>query len=63
MLIKVLWIYLGVWICFVIGIFQGSEYASDTQLSEYAYKLLNNALIRLNMAEAEPKIKITVQAK
>ena len=47
----------------MIGIFQGSEYASDTQLSEYAYKLLNNDLIRLNMAEAEPKIKITVQAK
>ena len=27
----VLWIYLGVCICFVIGIQQGSEYAWDTQ--------------------------------
>ena len=32
----VLWIYLGAWISFVIGIWQGSEYAKDTQSSEYA---------------------------
>ena len=33
----VLWRYLGVCICFVIRICQGSEYASDTQGSEYAW--------------------------
>ena len=31
----VLWIYLGFWICFVIGIYKGSEYARDIQSSEY----------------------------
>ena len=31
----VLWIYLEVWICFVIRIYQGSEYARDTQGFEY----------------------------
>ena len=33
----ILWIYLGVCICFVIRIYQGFEYASDTQGSEYAW--------------------------
>ena len=33
----VLWIYLGVCMCFVIKICQGSKYASDTQGSEYAW--------------------------
>ena len=30
MLNMVLWIYLGVWICFVIGTCQGFEYTRDT---------------------------------
>ena len=45
----VLWIYLGGWICFVIGICQGSEYAGDTQGSECVSMLLNIILICLNM--------------
>ena len=45
----------------MIGICQGSEYTRDTQGSEYACMLLNNARICLNMSEAEPKI--IVQAK
>ena len=57
----VLWIYLGVWICFVIEKYQGSEYTKDAQGSEYACLLLNNARIFLNMPE--PETKITVQVK
>ena len=45
----------------MIGIFQGSEYARDTQSSKYVSMLLNNAQVYLNMPETEPKI--TVQAK
>ena len=45
----------------MIGISQGSEYTKDTQGSEYASMLLNNARICLNMLEAEPRI--TVQVK
>ena len=45
----------------MIGIFQGSEYTRDTQGSEYACMVLNNARICLNMPEAEPKM--TAQAK
>ena len=45
----------------MVEICQGSEYASDTQGSEYAFMLLNNARICLNMPEAEPKVP--VQAK
>ena len=33
----VLWIHLGVWICFVIRICQGSEYARDTEGTKYAW--------------------------
>ena len=33
----VLWIYLGVCICFVIRMYQGSEYASDNQGSGNAW--------------------------
>ena len=40
---------------------QDSEYTIDTQGSEYACIILNNAQIFLNMSEAEPKI--TVQTK
>ena len=40
---------------------QDSEYTIDTQGSEYAFIILNNAQIFLNMSEAEPKI--TVQTK
>ena len=56
----VLWIYLWVWICFVIRICQGSEYARDTEGTKYAW-VLNNSQTCLNMPETEPKI--TVQAK
>ena len=45
----------------MVGICQGSEYASDTQRSEYACMLLYIARICLNMPEAEPKV--TVQVK
>ena len=45
----------------MIGIFQGSEYARDTQSSKYASMLLNNGQVYLNMLETEPKI--TLQAK
>ena len=34
----VLWIYLGVWMCFGIRICQGSGYARDTQGSEYVWE-------------------------
>ena len=33
----VLWIYLGVWVCFVIRICHGSEFAKNAQDSEYAW--------------------------
>ena len=45
----------------MIVIFQGSEYTRDTQGSEYACMVLNNARRCLNMPEAEPKM--TAQAK
>ena len=33
----ILWIYDGVWICFLIEVCQGSEYTRDTQGSEYVW--------------------------
>ena len=47
----VLWKNFGICICFLIRICQSSEYASDTQGSEYAR-------LCLNMPEAEPKITV-----
>ena len=58
----ILWIHLGVWICFVIGICQGFEYTKDVQVSEYAWVYSwKNARICLNMPGTEPEI--SVQAK
>ena len=53
MLSMVLWINLGVWICFLIEICQGSGFVSDTQVSKL--------WICLNMPETESGI--TVQTK
>ena len=45
----VLWINLGVWACFVTGIYQGSEFGQDIQGSEYMW---------VTVPEKEPKITV-----
>ena len=57
----VLWIYRRVWICFLIAICQGFEYAKDTEGFGYAWVSSCVSLTCQNMPEAEPKK--TVQAK